>query len=290
MRRQRREARGRGDRLTVRERVRVVVVDDQYMARGFFEGLVRMSERYALAASLCTAEQAIAFCLEHPVDLVIMDVMMKYGLDGLTCARSIKANHPEVKIILTTSTAEAEWIGKARRAKVESFWFKEYSAVSLTEVMDRTMAGESVYPDSPPNPDFGDAEKTDLSDRELEVLRELTRNLTNEEIAEKLHISPHTVNPHPAHAGKDRIQESGRPGGERQDSGAGGPRGRPHRKQTTQRRRQSMKRTMRSRTKNGWTPWATAGANGRSEKRLPARRTAPATTPAPAAKNPRRRL
>ena len=62
--------------------------------------------------------------------------------------------------------------------------------------MDRTMAGERVFPDSPPNPDFGDAEKTDLSDRELDVLRGLTRNMTNEEIAEQLHISPHTVKRH----------------------------------------------------------------------------------------------
>ena len=101
-----------------------------------------------------------------------------------------------MKIILTTSTAEAQWIDEAREAGIESFWFKEYSDIPLTQVMDRTMAGEHVYPDSPPNPDFGDTAKTDLSDRELEVLRELTRNLTNDEIADKLGISPHTVKRH----------------------------------------------------------------------------------------------
>ena len=185
--------------MCLSERVRVVVVDDQYLARGFFEGLVRMSERYELAASLSVADQAVDWCLDHPVDLVIMDVMMKYGMDGITCARSIKANNPEVKIILTTSTAEAEWIAKARRAKVESFWFKEYSAVSLTEVMDRTMNGESVYPDSPPNPEFGDAVKLDLSEREQDVLRELTRNYTNDEIASRLGISVNTVRNHIQH-------------------------------------------------------------------------------------------
>lgn len=185
--------------LFLSERVQVVIVDDQYLARGFFEGLVRMSERYELAASLSGAEQAIAFCDEHPADLVLMDVMMKHGLDGLTCARSIKAGHPEVKIILTTSTAEAEWIDKARRAGIDSFWFKEYSEVSLTEVMDRTMNGESVYPDSPPNPEFGFGRKADLTEREQEVLRELTRNYTNEEIALHLHISVNTVRIHIQH-------------------------------------------------------------------------------------------
>ena len=185
--------------MRLSERIQVVVVDDQYLARGFFEGLVRMSERYELAASLPVAEQAVAWCLDHPADLVIMDVMMKHGMDGITCARSIKANNPEVKIILATSTAEAEWIGKARRARVESFWFKEYSAVSLTEVMDRTMAGESVHPDSPPNPEFGGAMKADLTEREQAVLRELTRNYTNEEIAARLNISVNTVRTHIQH-------------------------------------------------------------------------------------------
>ena len=178
------------------EKARVVVVDDQYVSRSFFEIQVQMSLRYDLAASLSGAEQAIAFCMEHDVDLVIMDVMMKYGLDGLTCAKTIRRNNPGVKIILTTSTAEAKWIDEALDAGIDSFWFKEYSDVPLTELMDRTMDGERVFPDSPPNPDFGDAEKTDFSERELEVLRELTRNLTNEEIAAKLHISPHTVKRH----------------------------------------------------------------------------------------------
>ena len=77
--------------------------------------------------------------------------------------------------------------------KIDSFWFKEYSDIPLTEVMERTMSGESVYPSSPPNPEFGEITKYDLLERELEVVRELTCNLTNEEIAEELHISPHTV-------------------------------------------------------------------------------------------------
>ena len=192
--------------ICLSERVRVAVVDDQYLARGFFEGLVRMSERYELAASIPCAEQAITFCDQNPVDLVVMDVMMKHGLDGLTCARSIKASHPEVKIILTTSTAEAEWIEKARRARVESFWFKEYSATSLTEVMDRTMDGESVYPDSLPNPEFGIARKAGSdragaggaagADPQLHQRRDCPA---------AAHLRQHRAQSYPAHAGKNRL-------------------------------------------------------------------------------------
>ena len=178
------------------DKIKVLVVDDQYVARSFFEFHVELTKRYELAAALPNAEQAVAWCMEHPVDLVIMDVVMKYGLDGLTCARTIKQDHPEIRIILTTSMAESRWIEKAKRAKIDSFWFKEYSSIPLTEVMDRTMSGESVYPSTLPNPVFGGITKHDLSKRELEVLREVTHSLTNEEIAEVLHISPHTVKRH----------------------------------------------------------------------------------------------
>ena len=178
------------------EKAKVLVVDDQYVARSFFELHVQMSKNYELVSSVANAEQAVSYCMEHPVDLVIMDVMMKYGLDGLTCAKTIKNNDRKIRIILTTSTAEAKWIEKAKNAGIESFWFKEYSDIPLTEVMDRTMQGESVYPGDLPNPGFGDTVKVDLSERELEVLRELTRNRTNDEIAEILHISTFTVKRH----------------------------------------------------------------------------------------------
>lgn len=182
--------------MHVSEKIRVLVVDDQYVARSFFEIHVEMAKKYELAASLASAEEAVAWCMEHSVDLVIMDVMMKYGLDGLTCARTIKKNNPDIKIIIATSTAESRWIDKAKKADIDSFWFKEYSDIPLTEIMDRTMNGESVYPDTQPNPEFGEIKKYDLTERELEVLRELTRNLTNDEIAENLNISMHTVKRH----------------------------------------------------------------------------------------------
>ncbi|MBO6065785.1 MAG: response regulator, partial [Lachnospiraceae bacterium] len=62
------------------EKPKVVIADDQYVARGFFEMYVKMSADYELAASLATAEQAVNFCRNNDVDLVIMDVMMKRGL------------------------------------------------------------------------------------------------------------------------------------------------------------------------------------------------------------------
>ena len=178
------------------DRIRVVVADDQNISRGFFEMYVRASSRYELAASLRTAQEAVDYADSHQADLLILDVMMQEGIDGLTAAGEIKKRHPDLKIILTTSTSETSWEEKARAMGVESFWYKEYDDRSFIDVMDRTAGGESVYPAAPPQVSFGRITRNDLTDRELDVLRELTGSLTNEEIADKLHISPNTVKRH----------------------------------------------------------------------------------------------
>ena len=176
--------------------VRVVVADDQNISRVFFEMFVRAANGYTLEAGLRTAWEAVAYADAHDFDLLIMDVMMADGVDGLTAAEQIKREHPKIKIILPTSAVETTWADKARAAGIESFWYKEYENESLIDLMDRTMAGESVYPDDPPRVSFGKVTRADLTERELDVLRGLTESLSNDEIAERLHISPNTIKRH----------------------------------------------------------------------------------------------
>jgi len=176
--------------------VRVIVCDDQNISRGFFEMYVRAAAGFDLIAGLRTAREAVDYLKEHEADLLILDVMMQDGIDGLSAAALIKKEHPQLKIILTTSAAETGWEDKARAIGVESFWYKEYDEHGIQEIMNRTMEGESVYPGDAPDVSFGKIKRSDLTDRELDVLRELTGSLTNEEIAEKLCISVNTVKRH----------------------------------------------------------------------------------------------
>lgn len=178
------------------DRIRVVVADDQNISRAFFEMYVRADARYRLLAALRTAREAVEYVRDHEADLVILDVMMRDGIDGLTAAGEIKRDHPETRIILTTSASETTWEDRARAVGVEGFWYKEYEVHSLIEIMNRVMAGETVYPSDPPDLSLGNVKRSDLTDRELEVLRELTGGLTNEEIAEKLNVTVFTIKRH----------------------------------------------------------------------------------------------
>ena len=175
---------------------KVVIADDYRISRSFFEMMVQSHGDFEVAASFASAFDAAEYCARNQVDLVIMDMLMRTGVDGLTAAQRIKEQRPEMKIILATSTAETLWEDNARMIGIESFWYKEYSKEPLTEVMERTMAGESVYPDAPADVSLGDVKRVNLTERDLDVLRELTHGYTNEEIAEKLGITVNTVRTH----------------------------------------------------------------------------------------------
>ena len=112
---------------------------------------------------------------------------------GLEAAAKIKKIYPKKKIIIVTSQPECDFVERARKSGVESFWYKDPSAEHLLDVMDRTMRGESVYPDKLPVLQIGLATSEEFTARELEVLRELTSGDTDDEIAKRLHISIHTV-------------------------------------------------------------------------------------------------
>ena len=174
----------------------VMIVDDQTMPRQLFERIIGASDRYEVAVSLDTAKVACAWCAKVQVDLILMDVVMNDGYSGLDAAARIRESFPDIRIVVVTSMPDAMFMQRAREIGVDSFWHKEVQAAPMLEVLDRTMAGERVWPDSPPVTELGLAKSTDFTERELEVLRLLAEGLTDKEIAEKLFVSVTTVRYH----------------------------------------------------------------------------------------------
>lgn len=175
---------------------RVLIVDDQSIPRQLFESFVAASDRYELAASVETAKFADAYCAGGRVDLVIMDVVMSDGSSGLDTAKRIKQSYPKIKVIIVTSMPDSMFLRRAREIGVDSFWYKEAQQAPMLEVMDRTMAGEHIFPDRPPSTNLGMAQSTDFTERELDVLRLLSEGMTDKEIADNLFLSVTTVRYH----------------------------------------------------------------------------------------------
>ena len=174
----------------------VVIAEDYKMVREVFAATVRASDNYRLAAAFPTAAEALDWCRVSPADLVLMDVLIPGSISGLEAARAIKALRPETKIIIVTSMPELSFLRQAREIGVDSFWYKEVQEQPLLEIMDRTMAGESVYPSASPQVALGNAMSSEFTEREVAVLRELVSGASNREIAESLGITENTVKMH----------------------------------------------------------------------------------------------
>ena len=174
----------------------VLIVDDQIVPRQLFESIIASSENYEVAGSIASARVADGYCARGGVDLILMDVVMNDGLSGLEAAARIKRAYPKIRIIIVTSMPDALFLRRAREIGVDSFWYKEVQSRPMLEVMDRTMAGEHVWPDRAPVTKLGLCDSTELTERELEVLRTLSEGLTDREIAQRLHLSVTTVRFH----------------------------------------------------------------------------------------------
>lgn len=176
--------------------IQVLLVEDDAMARQLLEIYVNKSENYELAGSVESALFAEVFCRTHPVDLILMDVCTAMNANGIDAAQNIKKHLPKIKIIIITSQPECSYIDRASRAGVDSFWYKSSTAEEIIDLMDRTMNGESIYPDNTPVLKLGDTWSGSFSERELEVLRLVVAGETDAAIAEKLFISLATVKTH----------------------------------------------------------------------------------------------
>ena len=174
----------------------VMIVEDDPMAQKLLEIFVSENSGYQVLHTIESAAMAEFYCMTNLIDLILMDVCTAMNVSGLEAAEKIKSRFPHIKIIVITSLPECSFIDRARAAGVESFWYKTASAEEILTVMDRTMAGEHIYPDCAPSLKLGEAFSESFSERELEVLRLVVAGETDAAIAEKLFMSVRTVKQH----------------------------------------------------------------------------------------------
>lgn len=174
----------------------VLIVEDDPMARHLLEIYIANSDKYNHVQSVESAALAEFCCRTNKVDVILMDVCTAMNASGLDAAEKIKKSFPHIKVIIITSQPECSFIDRANAVGVDSFWYKNSDADEILSVIDRTMSGERVYPDSSPSLKLGDIFSEELTDRELEVLRELVAGESDAAIAEKLFMSLRSVKGH----------------------------------------------------------------------------------------------
>ena len=175
---------------------KVLIVDDDPFARQLLGMFISQSENYELAGTLISAALAEASVANRKVDLILMDVCTAMNANGIDAAEAIKKKYPEIKIIVITSQPEYSYITRARAVGVDSFWYKTVIQEEFLTLLDRTMAGERIFPDTTPTLNIGTALSVEFTESELKVLRLVVAGERDQDIAEELGVSINTVRTH----------------------------------------------------------------------------------------------
>jgi len=191
--------------------VRVLLADDQVLIRSGFAALINSAEDLEVVGEAGDGAEAVRQAGALLPDVVLMDIRMP-GVDGLTAARQITASPAlsEVRVIVLTTFEADEYVVEALRAGASGFLGKSVEPDDLLDAIRVVAAGEALLSPratrgliarflaqpSQAGPDPSDGTLEVLTDRERELVALVAHGLTNEDIAERLHLSPLTVKTH----------------------------------------------------------------------------------------------
>ncbi|MBX6391291.1 MAG: response regulator transcription factor [Frankia sp.] len=203
--------------------IRVVVVDDQALIRSGITALLSSEPDIEIVAEGANGQEGYELARRHQPDIVLMDIQMPV-LDGVRATRLIAGDDAlqDVHVVILTNYADDEYVFDALRVGASGFLLKDTNPGDLVRALRVVVQGDALlspavtrrlireYVSRPPA--LADSQSLDvLTPRELEVVALVAHGLSNEEIAERMTISPATAKTHVSRAmtklhARDRAQ------------------------------------------------------------------------------------
>ena len=188
--------------------VRVLIVDDQHMIRAGFAALLDAQQGIDVVGTAEDGAGITEVVTDTQPDVVLMDIRMP-GVNGLDATRAVLAMSGEPPRILMLTTFDADdYVFAALRAGASGFLLKDATPEELVHAVRVVAQGEALlspritrtliadYAERPPSPTQNKTLLAALTERELDVMRLVSRGLPNAEIAEKLFLAEQTVKTH----------------------------------------------------------------------------------------------
>jgi DNA-binding NarL/FixJ family response regulator len=189
------------------ETIKVLLADDHDLLLESLSLLLSRIEQVTIVGTVGDGKQALQFLEQHEVNVVLADLNMPI-LNGLGLASEIRQRHPKVRIILLTMVEEAAQIREAIQIGVDGYLLKKSNRAEVERAIRAVTEGQTYFsaaitrqlaqlPNE--NSTTGRLETNQieaLTPREREILVLIIQDLTNQQIAEQLFISPLTVETH----------------------------------------------------------------------------------------------
>ena len=177
------------------DRIRVLVADDHPVVRAGLAAVIAEEVDLELVAQAENGERGVALFREHRPDVVLMDLRMPI-MDGVQAIRAITAEFPAARILaLTTYEGDAD-IRRALEAGARGYLLKDMLLTEVITAIRAVRRGDRVIPTAVAARLAEFPERSDLTERELEVLQLVARGLSNKQVARAIGRAEETVKIH----------------------------------------------------------------------------------------------
>jgi len=187
--------------------IRMLIVDDHAVVRSGLKALLDGKHDIAVVGDAADGDEGIRLALELKPDVVLMDLSMPHGKDGLTATAELKKQLPDTSVLILTMHDDDEYLFRAIQAGASGYILKSAPHEELVQAIHSVARGDAyLYPPATrrlmneylERVRSGESGGTyeSLSEREKEILALIAKGYSNKEIAEKLVISVKTVEPH----------------------------------------------------------------------------------------------
>jgi NarL family two-component system response regulator LiaR len=186
------------------EPITVLIVDDHAMVRQGVRAFLVTQPDFSVVGEASSGEEAVKMAAQFVPDVILMDLIMP-NMDGVEATRRIKQVSPRSQVVVLTSYHEDENIFPAVKAGALSYILKDLSADELASAVRKAAVGEAVLHPRVAARVIKEVQGargekvnpfTELSERELEVLKLIADGMSNAEMAAKLVLSEKTIKAH----------------------------------------------------------------------------------------------
>jgi DNA-binding NarL/FixJ family response regulator len=185
-------------------KIKIIIVDDHALFREGLRSVLEQNPEFEIIAEASNGKEFLELLDSCHPDVVLLDILMPV-LDGITAAKLAMSKQPGIKIIMLTMFGDEEYFFRTTEVGTQGFLLKQCGSAELCQAINVVMSGGeycsqllvkkmiSVFRNTNKNDRRLTKDNTGFTEREKDILSLICNGVSNEQIAEKLHLSKRTI-------------------------------------------------------------------------------------------------